>query len=337
MDQSNDDESCAAARIMKRTYSRTINHLPPPSIKDHSPFLSPEFDSSVQEYCRNRNNHISQKLSNDTSQKTPKSSKLNSYDSTYAPFVKISRSCKVVVSGDVAVGKTSLIRRFGHDIYSNNYQTTFVDFDIQKFNILGQPYSLQIWDTAGMEKFKSITSSFYRGCQVALLVFDISNLNTLANVIRWREEVFGVLSRTLEQPLNTDASANNQSESPILFLVGTKNDLPITESARLFVKEQANKLAARLQAELWFVSAQTGENVNELFTRIAALSFNKSIANEIQRMKFEKSTLGACLKEKILQQQRELWHQSSKLIKITRKKDGDDRRSKCVNIQCVIK
>lgn len=169
----------------------------------------------------------------------------------------------------------------------------------------------------------------------------MSNLSTLANVLRWKDEVF-TSSKTFEQLTQEDSNLNQKASSndpnlPLLFLVGTKSDLSLTESSRLFIIEQANKIASLLQAELWFVSAQTGENVNELFNRVAALCFNKSILAEIQRIKFETSTIGACLKEKIIQQQKELWLQSSKLIKITKKRDGDDKRSKCVNVHCVIK
>lgn len=327
--------------------TRIINHLPPPaSLLNYTPYKNLEFNWNVQEYCRNRNNHISRKSSTDSTntQKSGKQPKTIVYNSVNTPFNKVVRSCKLVVSGDVAVGKTCLVNRFGRDVYSNKYQTTIgVDFDIQKFNILGQPYVLQVWDTAGLERFKCITSSYYRGCEVALLVFDVSNLSTLANVLRWKEEVL-TLSKTFEQQLslvdNQSTQQQNKDHSndgPLLFLVGTKSDLSLSESSRLFIQEQANKIANLLQAELWFVSAQTGQNVNELFNRIAALTFNRCITNEIQRIKFENSTLGACLKEKIAQQQKELWYQSSKLIKITRKKDGDDRRSKCVNVQCVIK
>lgn len=170
----------------------------------------------------------------------------------------------------------------------------------------------------------------------------MSNLSTLANVLRWKDEVL-CSSKTFDQLASEDASQQKgltrqrDLDSPLLFLVGTKSDLPLTKSSLVFIKEQANKIASILQAELWFVSAQTGENVNEFFNRVAALSFNRCISSEIQKIKFESSTLGACIKEKILHQQKELWHQSSKLIKITKKKEGDDRRSRCVNIQCVIK
>ena len=171
-----------------------------------------------------------------------------------------------------------------------------------------------------------------------MLVFDMSNLSTLANVLRWKDEVL-CSSKTFEQLAN-EADGDRKAadlNQPLLFLVGTKCDLPQTDASKQFIKEQANKIANILDAELWFVSAQTGENVNELFNRIAALTFSRVIAEEIQKIRFETSTLGACLKEKIMQQQKELWNQSGRLLKITKKKDGDDSRSRCIDVHCVIK
>lgn len=322
--------------VDQKAVMRTIYTLPPMKSPDYTPHMAIEFDVSVQEYCRNRNNHILHKREPAGQYKLTKN-KINSYNTVHTPFNKVLRNCKVVVSGDVAVGKTCLVNRFGHNMYSSTYQTTIgVDFDIQRFNILGQPYLLQIWDTAGLERFKCITNSYYRGCQVALLVFDVSNLSTLANVLRWKDEVL-CSSSTFNQLSNEQNEKNNANDIPLLFLVGTKWDILIPEPRRAFIKEQANKVAELLKAELWFVSAQTGENVHELFHRVAALSFNYCISREIQTLKYDASTIGASLKEKILHQQKELWLQSSKLIKITKKKEGDDKRSKCVNVQCVIK
>lgn len=370
---------------------RNLMHLPLRPIADFTPYRSDNFDNLVQEYCRIQNAHarlsvptpiittnechssnIASNNPNKSDINNNKSNRLGSFDSNYDngklptngmvqryqnamlwPLTtsKSLRTCKVIVSGDVAVGKTCLVNRFGHDIYTNKYQTTIgVDFDIQKYQILGLPYNLQIWDTAGLERFKSINSSYYRGCHAALLVFDMTNLTTMANIIRWKEEIL-TASKSHDQfslitdqqspntTLPTTFSRNGQSElsQPLLFLVGTKCDLIQSEANRKFMRDQANKLAKLINAELWFVSSETGENIEELFNRVAALSFNNSVLTEVRRIKFETSTIGASLKEKLMQQQKDLWAQSSRLIKITKRRDGDERRSRCINVQCVIK
>lgn len=148
---------------------RTINSLPLHSPHNYTPYFNLEFDLAVQDYCRNQinqanllnkhsewldnssaskfftrqvKNSLKKKPSSTTSSKLYNSSQLiDSGDLSN----KTVRNCKVVVSGDVAVGKTSLVNRFGHGTYSSNYKTTIgVDFDLQRFNILSQPYVLQV-------------------------------------------------------------------------------------------------------------------------------------------------------------------------------------------------
>lgn len=353
--------------IMKAN-DRVINTLPLPPITEYTPYNQSNFDAKVLElykpYKKNfednlANIHQESKCSNPLAlqlftDKNNQTVEQNCYPTntvnhcTVNTFAKriTNKSCKVVLCGDVAVGKTSLVNRFGCDSYSDAYNTTIgVDFDLQKFDILGQTFILQLWDTAGLERFKCITTSYYRGSNVALLVFDVSNLASLANVIRWKEEV--IESSKVQHPLSFNINgddkyrpyqqASQNQDEPLLFLVGTKSDLLLSESNKLFVHEQANNIAKNLKAELWFVSSRTGHNVANLFKRVAALAFNRCIVKEINRIKFETSTLGACMKEKFIIQQKQLLDQSVKFIKITKKKAGDEKRSKCINIQCVIK
>ena len=173
---------------------------------------------------------------------------------------------------------------------------------------------------------------------MALLVFDMSNMSTLASVLKWRDEVLLTLPKeACERSSGGEQDIASVESSPILFLVGTKCDLTLNGASRRFIEEQANKIAASLCAELWFVSAKTGENVDELFRRVAALAFERSILDEIKHNKLQSSTIGSSLRDKILHPQRELVNQTNKLVNITLKKKGDDRRSRCVNVQFVVK
>ncbi|XP_072455713.1 ras-related protein Rab-36 isoform X9 [Notamacropus eugenii] len=117
---------------------------------------------------------------------------------------------KVVVLGDLYVGKTSLINRFCKDTFDRDYKATIgVDFEIERFQISGIPYSLQIWDTAGQEKFKCIASAYYRGAQVIITAFDLADIQTLGHTRQWL----------------ADAQRENEPGSSFVFLVGTKKDL----------------------------------------------------------------------------------------------------------------
>ena len=69
------------------------------------------------------------------------------------------RLTKVVVLGDVNVGKSSLIQRFVKNSFSTDYKATIgVDFEVEKFYIIGKSFNLQIWDTAGQERFRCIAA-----------------------------------------------------------------------------------------------------------------------------------------------------------------------------------
>ncbi|XP_034025099.1 ras-related protein Rab-34a isoform X2 [Thalassophryne amazonica] len=174
---------------------------------------------------------------------------------------------KVIVVGDLAVGKTCLINRFCKDAFDKNYKATIgVDFEMERFEALGVPFSLQLWDTAGQERFKCIASTYYRGAQVVIIVFDVNDISSLSHVRQWLE----------------DAMKENDPTAVQLFLVGTKKDL--SSPARYAEMEQeALKVAREITAEYWAVSSLTGENVKEFFFRVASLAFETSVLAELEK------------------------------------------------------
>ena len=86
------------------------------------------------------------------------------------------RRYKLILVGDSSVGKTALFWRFIEGEYSQEKttQVTTVDFRIKNVYIKSQPIKLYIWDTAGQERYRSIVSTYFKGCHGVLLVFDIS-------------------------------------------------------------------------------------------------------------------------------------------------------------------
>ncbi|XP_037076454.1 ras-related protein Rab-34-like [Pollicipes pollicipes] len=173
---------------------------------------------------------------------------------------------KAIVLGDAGVGKTSLVNRFCHQVFDHNYKATVgVDFEVERFDVLGVPFSLQVWDTAGQERFRSIAAAYYRGARAALLCFDLTDLMSLSHTAQWCHDVL---------------EANPAASPPLLFLVGTKRDL-VTPPALAQVLELAAGMATTLGAELWTVSARAGLQVDALFCRVAALTFDASVAAEL--------------------------------------------------------
>ncbi|XP_011643166.1 ras-related protein Rab-34 [Pogonomyrmex barbatus] len=224
--------------------SDTITNWPPPFSSEITPYSENDFDDLIKCTCETKNLTL--------------------------------RISKVIVIGDIAVGKTSLINRFCHRLFDNNYKATIgVDFEVERYDILDVPFHLQIWDTAGQERFKCIAASYYRDANVIIVVFDLGNLISLAHCQQWLNE----------------ASRSNMSFYHI-FLVGTKKDL-LSHPVYEIIEKQAIETATRMRAEYWAVSSKTGNGVSELFTRIAALSFNAMALQEMQNSKFKPINIGS--------------------------------------------
>ncbi|XP_008580850.1 PREDICTED: ras-related protein Rab-34 isoform X2 [Galeopterus variegatus] len=189
---------------------------------------------------------------------------------------------KVIVVGDLSVGKTCLINRFCKDTFDKNYKATIgVDFEMERFEVLGIPFSLQLWDTAGQERFKCIASTYYRGAQAIIIVF---NLNDVASLEHTKyvgcSNIMGG-SRKRRQWL-ADALKENDPSSVLLFLVGSKKDLS-TPAQYALMEKDALKVAQEIKAEYWAVSSLTGENVREFFFRVAALTFEANVLAELEK------------------------------------------------------
>ncbi|XP_045343886.1 ras-related protein Rab-34 isoform X1 [Leopardus geoffroyi] len=202
---------------------------------------------------------------------------------------------KVIVVGDLSVGKTCLINRFCKDTFDKNYKATIgVDFEMERFEVLGVPFSLQLWDTAGQERFKCIASTYYRGAQAIIIVFNLNDVASLEHTKQWL----------------ADALKENDPSSVLLFLVGSKKDLSVSVPVRgyfrfgegllhnlcrltlpfcqtpaqyMLMEKDALKVAQEMKAEYWAVSSLTGENVREFFFRVAALTFEANVLAELEK------------------------------------------------------
>jgi small GTP-binding protein len=165
---------------------------------------------------------------------------------------------KVVIVGDGAVGKTSIVRRYCEGKFqSARVATIGVDFYTQRVRLSGpkhggQVVKLSIWDMSGQERFGIVRSGFYRGSRAAALVYDVTNLTSLGSLRRWRDEVLAI--------------APNQP----FVVVGNKVDLQRSVSAEL-----ARAAAAYLDARYVETSALTGEGVAMLFQALARLAVGK--------------------------------------------------------------
>jgi len=154
---------------------------------------------------------------------------------------------KLLLIGDSGVGKTSLLLRFADDKFLDSFITTIgVDFKIRKLEVDGKAVKLQIWDTAGQEKFRTITSSYYRGAHGIIVVYDVTSRESFSHVKGWLSDI------------DRYAQGNIKVQK---MLVGNKSDLQNRE----VTAKEAKAFADSLGIPFIETSAKMSDNVMEAF------------------------------------------------------------------------
>ncbi|XP_010777818.1 ras-related protein Rab-38-like [Notothenia coriiceps] len=102
---------------------------------------------------------------------------------------------KILVIGDLGVGKTSIIKRYVHQNFSPNYRATIgVDFALKVLNWDQETVRLQLWDIAGQERFGNMTRVYYREAMGAFIVFDVTRPASFEAITKWKEDLDSKLS-----------------------------------------------------------------------------------------------------------------------------------------------
>jgi len=157
---------------------------------------------------------------------------------------------KLLLIGNSAVGKSSLLLRFSDNIFNESFLPTIgVDFKIRTFDLKGKTVKLQIWDTAGQERFKTITSSYYKGAHGIILVYDITDKQSFKDIETWLAEV--------------DKFAN---DNVVKLLVGNKCDM---EQQRAVTYDEGKEFADQLGIKFLETSAKNAVKVDEAFFTLA--------------------------------------------------------------------
>ncbi|EGI64531.1 PREDICTED: ras-related protein RabJ isoform X1 [Acromyrmex echinatior] len=155
---------------------------------------------------------------------------------------------KVIMLGSQGVGKTSLIGRYVGNV-EHVSPTIAASFFNCKINLEDVKIKLQVWDTAGQERFRSMAPMYYRTCNAALLVFDLTQYSTFVAIKSWVKE--------LQQ---------NVEETMVLVLIGNKSDLV---QKRQVDGEEGRRYATTIGATYHEISVLYNEGVKTVFLAIA--------------------------------------------------------------------
>lgn len=163
---------------------------------------------------------------------------------------------KVVLLGKEFGGKTSLVERYLRNYFTGSipYQATIgAAYGAKRLEVCGRTVILGIWDTAGSERYESMSRIYYRGAKAAIVCYDLTDMKSYERAVQWTKEV-----RELE-------------EGCVIYLCGTKKDLLNSDSRHNQYVDYHNvrDYADEINAQVFETSSKTGENINELFFKIA--------------------------------------------------------------------
>mgnify|MGYP001238005004 CR=1 FL=1 len=162
---------------------------------------------------------------------------------------------KTLLIGSSNVGKTSIMKQFAdHDFKLDTVNTVGVDLKIKTINYQNKEFRIQLWDTAGHERFKTITSSYYRGSDCVLIVFALNHIDSFKDLYFWFNEI------------------DKYSTNILLYLIGNKSDLNEKKITTKEIKEIINKYKITDYIE---TSAKENKNIDELFINIADKYYTK--------------------------------------------------------------
>ena len=163
---------------------------------------------------------------------------------------------KLVIMGDSSVGKSNYICRFVDGKFNPVHVSTVgFDFKSRIFEMSNtkKKVKFQIWDTAGQEKYMSINKNLFQRVQGIILMYDISNLNSFKNLVKWM-----------------DGIKENSKDVPVI-LIGNKCDL---EGERQVQTEEGENFASKYDIKFFEGSAKTGVNVDKSFEAIGDIILN---------------------------------------------------------------
>ena len=185
---------------------------------------------------------------------------------------------KICLLGGSGVGKTCIINRFSTNTFDAETPSTLGgSYLVKNMVINGKAVACNIWDTAGQEKFRSLTKHFYKDAYIICLVYDITNSQSFEELKRWYDDL-----------------KQNGEKYTVLAVVGNKTDMFEKEAVN---EDEARTYAESISAEFQLVSAKTGDGINALFEKVVRKYLGPEFTQKVEEMKSEKGEVTKITKQ----------------------------------------
>ena len=158
------------------------------------------------------------------------------------------KTVSILTVGESQVGKTSLILRFIDRVFYYDTKATIgIDYKVKNLNLLNTNVLIKIWDSAGQERFKTVTKQYYKNAEGIMIIYDVTSEESFSKIEEWFKSII-----------------ENKRKGAQVILIANKTD----SVNRVISQEQGESLAKKYEVKYYETSALSGDNVDKAFNEL---------------------------------------------------------------------